>query len=108
MYAVTSEGCTLAASRADHDLPAEIDALARKHLAQERDHDANTGELDHSSATAWAASRGRWYRTILLGHPEPNGFVVTGLGLVVGDPDAPFRNMTQVATQLSRYAGLGR
>ena len=26
LFAITSDGCTLAASRADHDLPAEIDA----------------------------------------------------------------------------------
>jgi hypothetical protein len=110
LYAITSDGCTLAASRADHALPAEIDAIARKSLAQELHDDANTGEIEDSDALtrAWSTGDGRTYRSVLLGHSSKRGFVVTGLGVLLCDPNVPMKDVTQIATEISRYAGLQR
>jgi hypothetical protein len=110
LFAVTHSGYTLAASRADHELPAEIDLLARQSLAREAADNQATGELepDSTAKSGWVMQDGRCYRSILLGHAEPSGFVVTGLGIVVSDPDSPLKNITRFATQLSRYGGFWR
>jgi hypothetical protein len=109
LFAVTGTSCTLAASRADHVLPAEIDAMARRSLSQELKDDASTGELEVDSTggtQGWASRDGRTYRSVLLGHAGPTGFVVTGLGVLVLDSNQPFKYPTQIATEISRYAGL--
>jgi hypothetical protein len=109
LFAVTGDTCTLAASRADHTLPAEIDAMARRSLSNELKDDANTGDLEPDSGVVtqgWASRDGRTYRSVLLGHTGPQGFVVTGLGVLVFNADQPFKNPTQIATEISRYAGL--
>jgi hypothetical protein len=110
LYAVTHDGCTLAASRADHAPPPEIDAVARKSLINELADNQATGELepDSTANTGYMLHGGRCYRSILLGHAGSDGFVVTGLGVVVSDPGAPLRNVTRLATQISRYGGFCR
>lgn len=110
LFAVTHSGYTLAASRADHELPPEIDVIARKSLAREAADNQAAGELEPDSTmnSGYLMQGGRCYRSILLGHAENSGFVVTGIGIVVSDPDAPVKNITRIATQLSRYGGLWR
>jgi hypothetical protein len=109
LFAVTGAGCTLAASRADHTLPAEVDALARRSLNQELRDDASTGDLESESTGStqgWVSRDGRTYRSVLLGHAGAKGFVVTGLCVLVHDTDQAFNYPTQLATEISRYAGL--
>jgi hypothetical protein len=110
LFAVTHTGYTLAASRADHELPPEIDVIARRSLAREDADNHATGELEPDSTTnsGYLMQGGRCYRSILLGHAGDGGFVVTGLGVVVSDPDAPVKSTSRIATQLSRYGSFWR
>ena len=111
LYAVTHEGCTLAARRADHEPPPEIEAVVRKSLANELADNLATGDLEPDSTgsnTGYLLQGGRCYRSILLGHAGSNGFVVTGLGVIVSDLGAPLKNVSRVATQISRYGGFMR
>ena len=110
LYAVTHDGCTLAASRADHDPPPEVDAVARKSLVNELADNLATGDLepDSTANTGYMIHGGRCYRSILLGHAGSSGFVVTGLGVIVSDPGSPLKNVTRIATQISRYGGFHR
>jgi len=109
LFAVTTTGCSLAASHSDQPLPAEIEELARRLVAHELNDDANTEDLDSSTGTsrAWRSRDGRTYRSIVLGHTGPEGFVVTGLGVLLFDTHTSFKNAANVATELSRHASVG-
>jgi hypothetical protein len=52
----------------------------------------------------WTSDQGERYRPVLLSHHTPEGFVVTGLVIVVENADMRFIHPGAVVAQLSRLA----
>jgi hypothetical protein len=107
LYLVGEQGAFCAAQLGERAVPASIHALAQEYLAtevKESDTTTNSGSLGTSARydSQWAGPAGETYRPVLLSHQTSMGVVITGVALLVVQPDGRFTFPGRVATEISR------
>ncbi|HMI93702.1 MAG TPA: AAA family ATPase, partial [Polyangiales bacterium] len=105
-----SEGVPSLHARSDHvDPPPEVDQVALRYLEYEITRDAETATATADSeesnfSSHWTSGMRQCFVPVLLNHQAAQGFVISGLAVLMMDGNAAPRAVAETATQLSRFA----
>ena len=105
LYTVADGSLSMRAGTSNQTLPAEIEEEALRYVRTELEGSADmtmaAGE-GSVSAGEWTSISGRSYRPVLLAHHSEQGFVASGLAVLIFEDTRPPRSLGEIATQLSR------
>ncbi len=108
LYTVQKEGTLLSARVGEQAPAAEVETIVKRHLLAEIDGagDTTMTGTDHEAFAGltyqWTDQREEGYRAVLLGHEAPEGFVVTGLAVLVPEPGKLFSFPGKMAAAVSQ------
>jgi hypothetical protein len=107
LYVMREDGPVYTAQIGNPTLLPDMDALVRERVQAEIDSnsDVTTSDVGMNTADArtmdWTGQRGEKYRSVLLGHYVKEGFVITGLAVMLLDPSKPFDYPSEVISAMS-------
>jgi hypothetical protein len=108
LYGLSDGRLVLRAQTDERSIPDEVEQQALRYVNAELRPDetiADTAALESGSLTnqAWTSVEGRYYKAVMLTHNDPQqGFVVSGLVVLVFDSVPETRVAADTATFLSR------
>jgi hypothetical protein len=106
LYGLEEGEAALHARSDNTEPPAEIDQIAMRYLENEITQEAETATADGGEAsfsTHWTSGMRQCYVPVLLNHHGPQGFVISGLAVLMLEGSGPPRAVAETATQLSRF-----
>jgi hypothetical protein len=107
LYLMSDRGPELAAQVGELAFPERMDAFVQEYVESElRERDCSTTAFSLNSGPAvsnLSGKHGERYRPVLLAHQSQNGFVITGVAVLIVQPGAQFTFPSAVAAQLSRF-----
>jgi hypothetical protein len=108
LYTVQKEGAVLVAQNGIEAAPAELDAMVSSFLTAEIDDVQNVtvqtifAELPANKTSAWTIRQREQYRPLVLGHHTEKGFNITGVAVLVKDPNRIFVIPSDALAALSK------
>jgi len=105
LYTIADGSLSMRAGTSNQALPAEVEEEALRYMRTELEGSADmtmaAGESS-MSVNEWTSLSGRSYRPVLLAHQTDQGFVTSGLAVLIFEDTRPPRSLGEIATQLSR------
>ncbi len=108
LYTVQKDGPSLSAALGGQPFPVDLDSMVRQYLDAEiegsGDITVTTHDLEPPSETKaqWSEYREGLFRPALLGHDTEQGFAITGLAVLVLEPDAEITLSGEAIESISR------
>jgi hypothetical protein len=108
LYTLRDQGPVLFAKDGKRVPPTEMDTLVRLRITNEIEGTADitveTTDIENPQLVTedWAVTLGSEYRSIILGHYEPEGFALTGLAVLVIDLNSEIKRPIDTVQAISR------
>ncbi|MBN1652688.1 MAG: protein kinase [Deltaproteobacteria bacterium] len=107
LYTLQREGAVLTAKKGRNDPTAEIESLVKSRIRDEieRIEDATIAVADIEKGcgdTDWTCQEGSKYHALLLIHPSEEGIALTGMAVLLNEPEQPFVYPSEAVTTISR------
>lgn len=112
LYVMRPPGPVLSAKSADLEVPADLDATVAQFLSAELESteqvttivdSVTMADLDERETNVAPALQNRWRHPLILGHKAANGFLITGLAILVIDPSEETPIPSDLTVCISRY-----
>jgi len=107
LYTMQGNGPVLSGTSGEYPLLEDIEILVNDHLSAELDETNNititaSGNTLASGFSGRLGPQGESFRPLLLGHPSDDGYVITGLAILVIKDDQPFIFRRDISEEISR------